>query len=231
MKKIRDQSNEKAEKAKEIYYEHKGQIKLVDIAKAIGVTPAMVTHWKKIYKWESFKKDPFALVEKNTALGLDVKMQAFCHNYLRTFNASQSALDAGYSKDTYKEIGCILLKNPKVKAYLKELKLKNTQDDYLTAQMIIDRHKKIAFADMRQFFDENWNPKPIDEVDGTLIKKVTIKRGKNYEFSIELEDRSKSLEFLSKLHNLVKKETVEEAELVTIVDDIPKNNGGDSNEN
>lgn len=225
------------ELARKIYHENKGEVTLKYIGEVLGVSAARVAYWKRQYKWEDFKKDKpkaskaFEALEK---VNISVQQQAFCHNYIRTFNATGSALAAGFSPKNADVCAYQLLRDPKVKAYLKKLKRIHDIEDYLSTHKVLERHKKIAFADMTQFFDENWQPKPMDQVDGTLIKKITIKKN---EFTIELEDRAKSLDFLTKFYKLDPKlefeklknsSDVEDIEVVNIIDDIPKN--GDKNE-
>ncbi|MCM3256091.1 terminase small subunit [Priestia aryabhattai] len=52
---------------------------------------------------------------KSISAGLNDKQQAFVQEYVRTNNATQSAITAGYSKKTAKEIGYQLINNPLVK--------------------------------------------------------------------------------------------------------------------
>lgn len=236
MKNIRNPAKmeEIIELARKIYHENKGEVTLKYIGEIVGVTAAQVSHWKKKYNWEDFKKDKpkasksFEALEKVT---ITTQQQAFCHNYIKTFNAGAAAIAAGYSPDNARIVACNMLKDPKIKAYLKKLKRIHDVEDYLSTQRILQRHKKIAFADITQFFDDSWNPKPMDQVDGTLIKKVTMKSGKTNEFTIELEDRAKSLDFLTKFYKLDPRleleklkgtGDVESAEVVNIIDDIPK---------
>ncbi|MEG3013111.1 MAG: terminase small subunit [Cetobacterium sp.] len=139
--------------------------------------------------------------------GLTEKQRMFCVNYIKSFNATQSAIKAGYSKDTAMEQGCRLLRNVKVKEYLNELKEFYAQDDYLETKRILERHKQIAFADLRDYIDKDGGLKDLSDVDGTLIKKITVKESSNSQgysssSSIELEDRSKSLDFLNKVYEL-----------------------------
>ncbi|MGL5713157.1 MAG: terminase small subunit [Paraclostridium sp.] len=152
---------------------------------------------------------------------LDDKQRVFCIYYIKSFNATQSAIKAGYSKsyalvDVYR-----LLENPSIKNYLNKLKKLYAQGDYLDTQRLLERHKQIAFADVKDFTEfkvektfvdydeETGNPifeksfqfriKDDVEVDGTLIKKIGM--GK-FGPVIELEDRAKSLDFLNKFYGI-----------------------------
>ncbi|MGL5427759.1 MAG: terminase small subunit [Cetobacterium sp.] len=138
---------------------------------------------------------------------LTEKQRKFCVYYMQSFNATQSAIKAGYSKDSAMEQGCRLLRNIKVKEYLTELKENYEYDDFLTTKMLLERHKKIAFSDYKEFVNSDGEVTDLSNVDGTLIRKITTKRsasttGNSYSSTLELEDRSKSLDFLNKFYGV-----------------------------
>lgn len=187
-------------------------------------TTKKVDTTQKNKKCNTTKQDK--VVDKNildflSQTNLTEKQRLFCIYYMQSFNATQSAIKAGYSRDTAMEQGCRLLKNVKVKEYLIELKELYAQDDYLETKRLLDRHKQIAFADIKDFtefqiekvfmdYDEETGKPIFDkrfqfrikddvDVDGTLIKKIGM--GK-FGPVIELEDRAKSLEFLNKFYGL-----------------------------
>ncbi|MBT9676748.1 terminase small subunit [Levilactobacillus brevis] len=51
---------------------------------------------------------------------LTVKQQKFADNYIKSGNATQSAIDAGYSKSTSRSIGQENLTKPDIKNYIKD---------------------------------------------------------------------------------------------------------------
>ena len=51
---------------------------------------------------------------------LTAKQKKFADNYIETGNATQSAIDAGYSKKTAKSVGSENLTKPDIKAYIAE---------------------------------------------------------------------------------------------------------------
>ncbi|MGL4998555.1 MAG: terminase small subunit [Cetobacterium sp.] len=139
--------------------------------------------------------------------GLTEKQRKFCVYYIQSFNATQSAIKAGYSKDTSYQIGFENLKKVEIKKYLTELKENSEYDDFMTTKMLLERHKKIAFSDYKEFVNSDGEVADLSDVDGTLIKKITIKRsvsdtGNSYSSTLELEDRSKSLDFLNKFYGV-----------------------------
>ncbi|MGL5126162.1 MAG: terminase small subunit [Fusobacteriaceae bacterium] len=138
---------------------------------------------------------------------LTEKQRMFCVYYMRSFNAVQSALKAGYNKNFARSHSYTILANEKIKKYLSELKKSYEHDDYMTTKALLERHKKIAFSDYKEFVNVDGELANLSDVDGTLIKKVTVKRsvsdtGNSYSSTIELEDRAKSLDFLNKFYGI-----------------------------
>lgn len=138
---------------------------------------------------------------------LTEKQRLFCIYYFRSFNAEQSAIKAGYSRDFARSQAYTILANVGVKKYLQKLKDESEQEDYITTTRLLERHKQIAFSDLRDYVGEEGGLKNLRDVDGTLIKKITVKESSNSQgysssSSIELEDRSKSLDFLNKFYGI-----------------------------
>lgn len=59
---------------------------------------------------------------------LTAKQKKFADNYIKTGNATQSAIDAGYSKKTAKSVGSENLTKPDIKAYIDE-KMKEIESE------------------------------------------------------------------------------------------------------
>ena len=235
-------------KAKELYESGFGSLK--KIAEELNVPEATVKSWKQRSEipWNNPKKKDASKTKKDASekkvaskvekvvkekiietladSELTDKQRLFCIYYMQNFNATKAATKAGYAKDSAFVEGHRLLRNAKVKKYLTELKEMYAQDDYLETKRILERHKQIAFADIKDFTEFSldtvflcWDdevpdgeePRPVldkrfrfnikndVEVDGTLIKKIGM--GK-FGPVIELEDRAKSLELLNKVYGL-----------------------------
>lgn len=239
----------KRDLAFQMWKESDGKITNREIANTLDVDEKKIATWKTRDKWNCSTTKKENVVQQNKKCSttkekivkkevkeeiietlvdseLTDKQRLFCIYYMQSFNATQSAIKAGYSRETAMEQGCRLLRNVKVKEYLTELKEMYAQDDYLETKRLLDRHKQIAFADIKDFTEFSldtvflcWDdevpdgeePRPVldkrfrfnikddVEVDGTLIKKIGM--GK-FGPVIELEDRSKSLEFLNKFYGL-----------------------------
>lgn len=59
---------------------------------------------------------------------LTAKQKKFADNYIKTGNATQSAIDAGYSKKTAKSVGSENLTKPDIKAYI-DKKMREIESD------------------------------------------------------------------------------------------------------
>lgn len=151
---------------------------------------------------------------------LTEKQRLFCVYYVKTFNATQSAINAGYGAAGAHVEGNRLLKNVKVSAEIKRLKEDMTSQVYVSAKDVLDKYIKIAFSDITDYLTfgrkevERFNEetgeietvevnhvdfKNSDSIDGTIINEV--KQGKDG-VSIKLEDKMKALEKLDKYFDL-----------------------------
>jgi phage terminase small subunit len=149
------------------------------------------------------------------------KQRFFCIHYIKTFNATQSAIKAGYSADTAHVQGSRLLRNAKVGEHIRELKSYMTDTLFLDAMDVLRKYAEIAFADITDYLafgkkevqvigmtgpleDEDGKPimqeinyvdfKESTHINGTIISEA--KQGKDG-VSIKLADKMKALDKLS----------------------------------
>lgn len=85
--------------------------------------------------------------------GLSDKQQSFVEAYLRTFNATQAAKDAGYSEKTAYSQGHDLLKKPEIKAELE----RRYKENAMSANEILQHLTEIARGDLDDVLDNNGN--------------------------------------------------------------------------
>jgi phage terminase small subunit len=220
------QRDPRRDKAFEIWKKSNGEKKLKDIATELGVSDTQIRKWKSQDKWEQTKgnvtnlkrnvtkkkeqpninkKEAFEVSEELTE-----KQRLFCVYYVKSFNATQSAIKAGYSTDTAHVQGSRLLSNVKVADEIKRIKQDMTQDIFLDAMDVLQKYVKIAFVDITDYLefgreemtDDLGNPYEVNRVkfkessmvDGSIISEV--KQGKDG-VSIKLEDKMKALDKLS----------------------------------
>lgn len=162
-------------------------------------------------------KEIEALVESDE---LTEKQRLFCIYYVKSFNATQAAMKAGYATNSAHVQGSTLLKNPKIAEHIRAIKSDLTKDLFVEAMDVLKMYVAIAFADIKDYVsfgqkevtveDEGGNTvtqtvnyvdfKEAAYVDGTVIAEV--KQGKAG-ISIKLEDRMKALDKLSLYFDLV----------------------------
>lgn len=83
------------------------------------------------------------------------KQLKFAREYLVDLNATQAAIRAGYSSNTAAEQGYQLLNNVEVSAHICELKLKQQERTDITADKVLKEVAKLAFSDIRSYYDDN----------------------------------------------------------------------------
>ena len=211
---------ENYEKAEQDYM---AGMKYKDIAEKYGTTINTVKSWKKRYAWsrgEGAHKTEKVCTQKREGAHKEIapiddgtketlqnddltpEQQMFCIYYSRTFNATQSYLNAfGCSYETAMVNGCLLLRNTKVRAEIERLKEIKRQQIVAGAEDIVELQMRIAFADAGNYatFGNNginWvHIANSDTVDTQIIQE--IKEGQTG-VSIKLADKQKAIDWLTK---------------------------------
>lgn len=162
------------EKAKELYINSNGSIKLVDIAKELNIKDSQVRKWKSQDKWDDELKGalplkkgsvPFSIQKKKNKRKSEVdsvienteltdKQRLFCIYYIKYFNATKAYKKAyGCSYSTAMVNGSDLLRNTKVKEEIETLKRNKLNRVMLSEDDIFQRYMDIAFADITDFVE------------------------------------------------------------------------------
>ena len=221
------------DKAYEMY---KSGMKLVNIADQLGCSAATIRTWKNRYKWDDNGSETFqkknetkrnvSAKKKKAVIPVDdgtketlqnddltPEQQMFCIYYSRTFNATQSYLNAfGCSYETAMVNGCLLLRNTKVRAEIERLKEIKRQQIVAGADDIVELQMRIAFADIGNYVSFGQKEVTDIETDETyMISVVDLKESKNTDtqliqevkrgkdgVSMELADKQKAIDWLSK---------------------------------
>ncbi|MCM3452747.1 terminase small subunit [Heyndrickxia oleronia] len=247
-------------------------MKYKDIAEKYDVSLNTVKSWKKRYGWNRDRgapKEKSVHTKKKVALpvsdddntqeitldsfledsDLTEKQRLFCLYYVRSFNATQSAIKAGYSPATAHVQGPRLLGNVRVREEIKRIKQCMTNELFIEAMDVLNKYIKIAFSDITDYLtfgqrevqimgafgpveDEKGNPvmkevnyvdfKESGIVDGTIISEV--KQGKDG-VSIKLEDRKWALDKLAQYFDLFPdnfKRKIEEEKLKVAQEKVKK---------
>lgn len=152
-------------------------MKLVEIAKSLGVPEGTVRRWKSTYKWDSERSDKSERslknnerskrhkVEKKAAAAKAVrhvmenpdltdKQRLFCVLYIRCFNATKAYQKAyGCRYEIAVTEGPALLRNPRVKEEITSLKQARLNQAMLDESDIFQKYMDIAFVDITDFVD------------------------------------------------------------------------------
>jgi phage terminase small subunit len=147
------------------------------------------------------KKTPKVSMSNHTP-DLNPLQRLFCLEYLKDFNATRAAIDAGYSEKTAHSQACRLLKTPRIVKYIEEAMRKREEAVQLDAQYVLTRLGEQTEADFADIFDEDgklldmkdwpkiWRQGLISGFERCPLTKVVTK--------IRISDRTKILELLGK---------------------------------
>ncbi|MDF2909511.1 MAG: phage terminase, small subunit, family [Sporolactobacillus laevolacticus] len=255
------------DQAFKIWKQHQGKITNREIANQLDVPEKTISAWKSRDKWNAVlqKNDCSTTKRKGTkqarapskkeikepiaeSVELTEKQRLFCLYYLKSFNATQAAIKAGYSIDTAHVQGPRLLSNVRVAEHIREVKGKMHQELFIDAMDVLNKYIQIAFADItdyvefgnremtkKEIVDHDGDGNPVfDEstesysfvdlkdsncVDGSLINEV--KQGRDG-VSIKLADKMKALDMLSKYFDLLSKTQQEKLRAEKIKADTAK---------
>ena len=91
------------------------------------------------------------------------KQQRFVAEFLVDLNASAAARRAGYSPHRADAIGYTLLRNAGVSEAIATEKAKQLAEAGLSGARVLEEYRRLSFIDVRSFFDDVGNLKPITE--------------------------------------------------------------------
>lgn len=93
------------------------------------------------------------------------KHKRFCEEYMIDLNGKQAAIRTGYSEDRAEVTASELLAREDVKLYLIELKRKAADKLEIKRDRVLKEYARIAFADIRKYYDEGGNLLSPDQLD------------------------------------------------------------------
>lgn len=179
---------------KQDYLNSGGKILLKDLAKKHGVKPTTLRSRKNRENWDAelsgVATQPSATQRKNVSLKKAAKprikqevleqledadltdmQRLFCLYYVKTFNATQSAIKAGYSADTAHVQGPRLLGNVRVREEIRRLKESMASEILVDAMDVLNQYAKIAFADITDFVEFGQEEVPVMGMYGPVTVK------------------------------------------------------------
>ena len=195
------------DKAKEIYLNAKGDIKLSDIATQLNVSDSQIRKWKSTDKWDlelngalpmsnsnvtnekgtkkQRKKKKKELIAKEVEEVIDnddltEKQRLFCSHYIKTYNATRSYQKAyNCSYEVANVEGFKNLVKPSIREEILQLKKIRMHADFMDANDVVRKYQEIAFTDE-------------EILDGSEVK---------------MADKLKALDFLAKYYKLLESES------------------------
>lgn len=93
--------------------------------------------------------------EPKVPRALNAKQLHFVAQYIQHGNATQAAIEAGYSAKTASQIGYQLLQNPSVKAAITDIKARALEEAGVNAYRVLSEYARLAFGDFRSLV--NWD--------------------------------------------------------------------------
>lgn len=141
---------------------------------------------------------------------LNLRQQKFADEYIITGNATQSAINAGYSERTARSQGQRLLTNVDIKAYMANK----------TKQLQVDKHLTMEEALAITASIAKGEPQKFESVKRDPITNEVIEREVS-EYSAGFKERNQALEHFYKINAaFIDKQQIEVTEAPTFIDDI-----------
>lgn len=132
------------------------------------------------------------------------KQKRFVEEYLIDFNATQSAIRAGYSVDTAKDIGCENLAKPNIKKAINKALAERSRRTGITQDRVVQELARIAFVNFNDIVNENGEIKTDASADDlACVESYKVENGDSINGSsskreVKLASKMKALELLGK---------------------------------
>lgn len=104
---------------------------------------------------------------------LNCKQRLFVSAYVRTRNATQAAIEAGYSEKAANPQGARLLANASIRAAIDDQIGAIEAASLITTERVLREYARIGFFDPRKLYDESGNLKKITDLDDDTAAAIT----------------------------------------------------------
>lgn len=140
-------------------------------------------------------------------MALTEQKKRFADRYFETLKGSQSAIDAGYSEATSRQIAHNLLQEPEVEEYLSHLRSDMASRHGVSKERLIAEYAKIAFFDIREIYDTDGgliNVKQLDDKSAGAISSIksTEEWGEDSEGNKIITGTNKEVKIFDKIRAL-----------------------------
>lgn len=121
----------------------------------------------------------------------------FCEEYIIDLNATQAAIRAGMTN------AGSLIQLPQVRKRIQQLMDKRSKRTAITADKVLEELARVAFVDIREYYDDEGNLLPIKELSkdaaAALSGAKSKRAGEVFEtVEIKMNDKLRGLEMLGK---------------------------------
>lgn len=165
---------------------------------------------------------------------LTPKQELFCAYYAIKRNATQAAIDAGYSENTAKEIGSENLTKPHIKKRIDELLGVYSKEAESDGKETIQNFEKIARANILDYGKVEGNEfilHPSEEwtrEQAYAVSEIRITKGKYGDhISFKLHDKVRALENLGRVHGIYEEDNSQSGIDKIVFKPSSKNDKGD----
>lgn len=94
---------------------------------------------------------------------MTAKQERFVAEYLKDLNATQAAIRSGFSEKTAAQAASRLLRNVEIAQAVQAGKSQQLQSADLSAARVLEEYRRLAFSDVREFFQADGTLKPMSE--------------------------------------------------------------------
>lgn len=136
---------------------------------------------------------------RHNSHGLTDKQEAFCREYLIDCNATLAAQRAGYSERSAKQNGWRLMQEKRIQDRMATLKAERNSRLEITADDVIRQTARLAFSDIRDYFDDDGAfiaPREIGDDAAAALTSIKVHKDGSIEF--KLAEKMRPLEALAK---------------------------------
>lgn len=157
---------------------------------------------------------------------LTPKQERFVDEYLKDLNATQAAIRAGYSQKRASELGWQLLQKPTVIGAISQRRQALADSLEITRERVVKEMARLAFFNIKSFFDDNGNPKKVSELTddaACAINGIDIVNIGNDEVGFgqvikyKIPDKNKALENLAKILGYMDRDRTREQDSASLL--------------
>lgn len=150
---------------------------------------------------------------------LTPKQEKFIDEYLKDLNGTQAAIRAGYSPRSANEMAARLLAKDSISSEIASRRQKLSDDCGITRERVVKEMARLAFLDIRKFFDDEGNPIHISKLDDDCAAAVNgfdVATTGNSEIGVgqilkyKIPDKNKALDNLAKILGYLDKDRQKE---------------------